>query len=182
MVEIMKPFLKSFVTISALSSLVVAPILLSPGEASAQPKKGTDASYVGAGIAAGVTNGGQNGDAATFGGNITGRVKVPKTPLSARTQINFSDETSAIIPHVSADLGIAKGTNLYVGVGYQFVEDNGQPTPSGNDDGVAVVAGVEKQVGNKFMVYSNATVGINAYENSSASAVSINGGLGYRFR
>jgi hypothetical protein len=180
----MKRLLKSFVTISALSSIVIAPVVISAGQASAQPqpKKGTDASYVGAGVSAGLTNGGQNGDAATFGGNVTGRLKLGETPFSARGQVNFSSETSAIIPHVSADLGIAKGTNAYVGVGYQFVEANGQPTPSGNDDGVALVAGVESEVGKNFLIYSNATVGVNAYENSPASAVSINGGLGYRFK
>lgn len=177
----MKRLLKSFVTISALSSVIVAPIFLSAGQASAQPK-GTDASYIGAGVAAGVTNGGQNGDAATFGGNLTGRLKLGETPFSARTQINFSGETSAIIPHVTADMGIAKGTNAYVGVGYQFVEANGKPTPSGNDDAIAVVAGVESEVGRNFLIYSNATVGVNAYENSPASAVSINGGIGYRFK
>lgn len=180
----MQRFLKSFVTISALSSLVVAPVLLGAGEASAQPQKqsGTNASYVGAGVSVGVTNGGQNNDAATFGGNLTGRLKLGNTPFSARGQVNFSDQTSAIIPHVSADVGIAKGTNAYVGVGYQFVEQNGRPTPSGNDDGVAVVAGVESEVARNFLIYSNATVGINAYENGPASAVSINGGLGYRFK
>lgn len=181
----MKRLLKSFVTISALSSMVVAPVFLFAGEASALPrqtKQGTDANYVGAGVSAGVTNGGQSGDAATFGGNVTSRLKIGNTPLSARGQINFSDQTSAIIPHVSADVGIARGTNAYVGVGYQFVEANGRPTPSGNKDGVAVVAGVESEVGNSFMIYSNATLGVNAYENSPASAVSINGGVGYRFR
>ncbi|ARV61831.1 hypothetical protein BZZ01_27265 [Nostocales cyanobacterium HT-58-2] len=181
----MKRLLKSFVTISALSSVVVAPLIFSAGEASALPrptKKGTDASYVGAGVSAGLTNGGQNGDASTFGGNVTSRLKLGDTPLSARGQLNFSDQTTAIIPHVSADLGIAKGTNAYVGVGYQFVEANGKPTPSGNRDGVAVVAGVESEVSRNFLIYSNATVGVNAYENSPASAVSINGGLGYRFK
>lgn len=53
----MKRLLKSFVTISALSSLIVTPLVLSAGQASAEIKKGTDASYVGAGVAAGVTSG-----------------------------------------------------------------------------------------------------------------------------
>ncbi|NMG10810.1 hypothetical protein [Brasilonema sp. UFV-L1] len=181
----MKRLLKSFVTISALSSVVVAPIFLSAGEASAFPRpaqNGTDASYVGGGISAGVTNGGQAGDAATFGGNATGRLKLGDTPLSARGTVTFGDQTSAIIPHVSADVGIAKNTNAYVGVGYQFVESNGKPTPTGNKDGVAVVAGVESEVAKNFLIYSNATVGVNAYKNSPASAVGINSGVGIRFK
>ncbi|MEH2143738.1 hypothetical protein [Nostoc sp.] len=48
----MKRLLKSFMTISALSSLIVAPLVLSAGQASAETKKVTDASYVGAGVAA----------------------------------------------------------------------------------------------------------------------------------
>jgi hypothetical protein len=101
----MKRFIKSFVTISALSSLVVAPIFLSAGQASAETKKGTDASYVGAGTAFGVTNGGQTGDAATFGGNVTGRLKLGDTPFSARGNVLWSDETTAIIPQVSGRCG-----------------------------------------------------------------------------
>ena len=178
----MRNLFKSFVIISALSTLSITTAFISAEQASAQPKKGTDASYVGAGIAAGVTNGGQDGDAANFGGNITGRVKLGKSPLSARTQILFSDDTSAIVPQLSVDAGIAKNTNAYVAAGYSFVEENGQPTPLGNKDSVALTAGVETEVGKNFLVYSNATVGIDAYENSPASAVNIGGGLGYRFK
>jgi hypothetical protein len=181
----MKRLLKSFVTISALSSVVVAPIFLSAGQASALPQptqKGTDANYVGVGVSAGVTNGGQNSDAAGIGGNVTGRVKLGDTPLSARGHLLWGNETTSIIPQVSADLGIAKGTNAFVGVGYSFVEDKGKPSPLGNKDGLALTAGVESELGNSFMVYSNATVGIDAYKNSPASALSINGGLGYRFK
>lgn len=181
----MKRLLKSFVTISALSSVVVAPIFLSAGQASALPqptKNGTDANYVGAGVAAGVTNGGQKNDAAAIGGNVTGRVKLGDSPLSARGQVLWGDQTSAIIPQVSADVGIAQGTNAFFGVGYSFVEKDGKSSPLGNKDGVALTAGVESEIGNSFMIYSNATVGVNAYKNSPGSALSINGGLGYRFR
>jgi hypothetical protein len=178
----MKRFIKSFVTISALSSLVVAPIFLSAGQADAETKIGTDASYVGAGVGVGVTNGGQTGDAATFGGNLTGRLKLGDTPFSARGHVLWSDQTTAIIPQVSADVGIAKNTNAFLGVGYSFVEANGKPTPLGNKDGVAVTAGVESEVTKNFLLYSNATLGIDAYKNSSASALSIQSGIGVRFK
>ncbi|MDJ0774431.1 MAG: hypothetical protein QNJ49_13590, partial [Mastigocoleus sp. MO_167.B18] len=101
---------------------------------------------------------------------------------SARTQILFSDDTTAIVPQVSVDAGIAKNTNAYVAAGYSFVEKNGQPTPLGNKDSVAVTAGVETEVGKNFLIYSNATVGVDAYENSPASAINVGGGLGYRFK
>jgi hypothetical protein len=178
----MKGVMKSFMTISALSALVIAPMFVSAGRASAESQKGTDASYVGVGIAPGLTNGGQNGDAATFGGQIVGRAKMGTLPLSVRGQIDFSDQTSAITPHLTADIPVARNTNVYVGAGYRFVEKDGRPTPVGNKDGVAVVAGVESEVAKNFLVYSNATVGINAYKNSSASSVSTGFGVGYRFK
>lgn len=119
----MKRLLKSFVTFSALSSLIVAPLFLSSGQASAETKKGTDASYVGAGVAAGVTSGGEGiNDAATFGGNVTGRLKLGTTPFSVRGNVLWSDKTSAIIPELSVDVPIANKTNAYLTGGYSFVE------------------------------------------------------------
>ena len=178
----MKLFLKSLITISALSSLVISSAFLGAGKAAAETQKGTDASYVGAGIAAGVTNGGQDNDAATFGGNLTGRWKIGNTPFSARGNVLWSEETSAIIPEVSFDVPIANNTNVFLSGGYSWVEANGNPTPLGNRDSVVVGAGVESEVGKNFLVYTNAKVGLKAYQNSSASAVSINGGIGYRFK
>ena len=179
----MKRVIKSFLAISALSSLVVSPLVLSAGQASAEtPQKGTDASYVGAGIAAGVTNGGRDNDAATFGGNLTGRVKLGDAPVSVRGNVLWSDQTSAIIPELSLDVPIANRTNAFITGGYSFVEKDGKPTPLGNRDAVVVGAGVESEVANNFLVYTNAKVGLRAYQNSPASAVSINGGIGYRFK
>ncbi|TVP63614.1 MAG: hypothetical protein EA343_07840 [Nodularia sp. (in: Bacteria)] len=178
----MKNILKSFVAISALSSFVVAPLIINAGQASAQPQRGTDASYVGAGFAAGVTSGGQVNDAASFGGNLTGRLKLGNTPLSARGNVLWNDQTTAIIPELSVDVPIANRTNAFVTGGYSFIEQNGLPTPLGNRDSVVVGAGVESEVAKNFMIYSNAKVGLRAYQNSPASAVSINGGVGYRFR
>lgn len=178
----MKPLLKSLVTISALSSLVIIPAFLSVGKAAAETQKGTDASYVGVGVAAGVTSGGRGNDAATFGGNVTGRLKLGNTPFSARGNVLWSDETSAIIPEVSVDLPIANKTNAFITGGYSFVETDGKPTPLGNRDSVVVGAGVESEVAKNLLVYTNAKVGLKAYQNTNASAVSINGGIGYRFK
>jgi hypothetical protein len=181
-VKIMKPLLKSLVAISALSSLVITPAFLSVGKAAAETQKGTDASYIGAGVSAGVTNGGQNNDAATFGGNITGRVKLGNAPVSIRGNVLWSDDTSAIIPEVSFDVPIANKTNVFVTGGYSFVEQDGKATPLGNRDSVTVGAGVESEVAKNLMIYTNAKVGLGAYQNSDASAVSINGGVGFRFK
>jgi hypothetical protein len=178
----MKRLLQSFVAISALSSLVIAPLVLNAGQAAAEQKKGTDASYVGAGVAANVTNGGLNNDAANFGGNIAGRVKLGSTPFSARGNVLWNDQTTSIIPEVSVDVPIANRTNAFVTGGYSFVEKDGRPSPLGNRDSVVVGAGVESEVANNFLVYTNAKVGLRAYQDSPASAVTINGGIGYRFK
>lgn len=176
----MKLTLKSVITVSALTATVLAPALLSAGSASAQPK-GTKADYIGAGVSAGVTNGGQNNDAATFGGNIQGRLTTQKAPISVRGSVIFSDDTSAIIPTVTYDVPIAKNTNVYVGGGYSFVESNGQPTPIGNDDAPIVTVGAEAQLGQNLVIYGDTKWGIDAYQNGGADSVSFQAGAGFNF-
>lgn len=176
----MKPTIKSVVTFSALAASAIAPVLLSAEMASARPT-GTDANYIGAGVAAGVTNGGQVNDAATFGGNIQGRITTQKAPVSLRGAILFSDDTSAIMPIVSYDVPITNNANVYVGAGYSFVEQDGQPTPLGNKNAPVVTVGAEAQFGRNIIVYGDTKLGIEAYQNSPASAVSFQAGAGYRF-
>lgn len=176
----MKRNLKSFVTFSTLAATAIAPVLLSADMASAKPT-GTDANYIGAGVAAGVTNGGQNNDAATFGGNIQGRVTTSKAPVSLRGAVLFSDDTSAIMPIVSYDVPVTNNANVYVGAGYSFIEEDGQPTPLGNKNAPVVTVGAEAQFGRNIVVYGDTKLGIEAYEDSPASAVSIQAGAGYRF-
>ena len=176
----MKLTLKSVFSITTLAATLIAPVLLSAGNASAQPK-GTDANYVGAGISAGVTNGGQNADAANLGGNIQARLTTSKAPVSVRGSVLFSEDTSAIMPMVTYDLPVAKNTNVYVGGGYSFVEENGKPTPLGNQDSPVVTVGAESQLGQNLVVYGDTKLGINAYQNSPASAVSVQVGAGVRF-
>lgn len=176
----MKSLIKSIAAISSLSLLAIAPLFLSAGAASAQTK-GTDATYVGAGVAIGATNGGQGNDAAAFGGNIQGRIAVPQVPVSLRGSVLFTDKNSAVIPALTYDAPIAKNTNLYTGVGYSFVQNQGVTTPLGNRDSVVLTTGVESEVAKNIMVYGDAKYGINAYKNSPASALSFQMGVGYRF-
>jgi hypothetical protein len=177
----MKLTFKSVVSLSALTA-VIAPVLLSAGMASAKPA-GTNASYVGGGVAAGVTNGGSaaGGDAATFGGNIQGRLAAPNVPVSARGAVLFSDDTSAIMPMVSYDVPVTNNANVYVGAGYSFVESQGQPTPLGNQSAPVVTVGAEAQLGQNIVIYGDTKLGINAYRDSSASAVSVQAGAGFKF-
>lgn len=166
--------------IAALSALCIVPVFLSSGVASARPIP-FDGSYVGAGVAAGVTNGGQQGDAATFGGNIQGRVAIPNAPISVRGAVLFTNRNSAVMPMLTYDVPVANNTNFYIGGGYSFVQKDGQPTPLGNRDAAVVMAGAESGLGDHIVVYGDAKFGIRAYKNSPASALSFQAGLGYRF-
>ncbi len=176
----MKLTIKSIVALSALVATAIAPVILSANRASAEPM-GTKANYIGVGVAAGVTNGGENNDAANFGGNIQGRFTTDKAPVSLRGAILFSGDNTAIMPIVSYDVPITDNANIYVGAGYSFTEKNGQATPLGNTDAPVVTVGAEAQLGQNVVIYGDTKVGINAYENSSGSAVSIQAGAGVKF-
>ncbi|MEH2313699.1 MAG: hypothetical protein V7K35_20395 [Nostoc sp.] len=64
---------------------------------------------------------------------------------------------------------IANRTNVYLTGGYYFVKKNGSPTLYVTEIPVVIDAGVESQVANNFLVYTNAKVGLGAYQNSDAS-------------
>jgi len=164
----------------AMSALAIVPTLLSAGPASAKPIY-FDGSYVGAGIAAGVTNGGREGESATFGGNIQGRIAIPTVPISVRGAVLFTDENSTVIPTLTYDVPIANNANVYLGAGYSFVQKDGEPTPLGNRDSAVITAGAEAGIGEYIVGYGDVKWGIDAYKNSPASALSIQAGLGYRF-
>lgn len=188
--------LKVSKTIAAVSAISAASILVSGGAAFAQSvnsttntnvvvvntnQKGFGGAYVGAGPAFGVTNGGQQEDAALVGGNIQGRIQVPNTPVSARGAILFGPNNTAIMPIVTYDVPVAKNTNVYVGGGYSFVEKDGKNAVLGNKDAPVVTVGAESSITRDVVVYGDAKWGINAYENSNADAISLQAGLGYRF-
>ncbi|MDZ8185514.1 MAG: hypothetical protein RMX96_11750 [Nostoc sp. ChiSLP02] len=162
------------------SVLAVASIILSGGIASAQTA-GTNANYIGAGIAVGATSGGQGNDGSQVGGNVQGRYVVPQTPFSVRGSVLYGGDAAAIMPIVTYDAPIAKNTNVYLGGGYSFVTDQGQNSPLGNENAPVVTLGVESQVTNNVIAYGDTKWGIDAYRNSDADAVSFQAGLGYRF-
>ncbi|WP_017315216.1 outer membrane beta-barrel protein [Mastigocladopsis repens] len=167
----------------ATSALVFASVVLSAGMASAQvaPTRGMTANYLGAGVAAGVTNGGQDNDAATFGGNIQGRFAVPQAPVSVRGSVLFGGDSTAAMPILTYDAPIGKNTNVYIGGGYSFQTDEGQASQLGNQNAPVLTLGAETEVAKNIIVYGDAKWGIDAYENSSADALSLQTGVGLRF-
>jgi hypothetical protein len=173
----MKLSLKSF---AILSALVITPVVVGAGSVSAQPVR-FDGSYVGAGVNAGLTNGGRTGDAATFGGNVQGRFAIPNTPVSVRGTVAFNGENSAVIPSLSYDLPIAKNTNVYAGAGYSFVQKDGKATQVGNKDAAVLQLGVESEVARGVVLYTDAKYGINAYQGSGSGSLSLQTGVGIKF-
>ncbi|NES21696.1 MAG: porin family protein [Symploca sp. SIO3E6] len=181
----MKLSRKSICAISTLAATLIIPVVVSAGNALAETRviaeRGTDANYIGGGVAAGITNGGEDGDAANLGVNIQGRFTTPQAPVSLRGAVLAGEETTAIMPMVSYDVGVAKNTNVYVGGGYSFVEEDGKPSPLGNRDAIVLTAGAETEFAHNIVGYTDVKVGINAYENSPAEAVSLQAGVGYSF-
>lgn len=175
----MRLSLKVFRGISALA-LAIVPSMMMVGQASAQPMR-FDGSYLGAGVTAGVTNGGANNDAASTGGNIQGRFTTSAAPVSIRGALLFNGDNANIIPTVTYDQRVTDNANVYAGVGYSFVDKNNQPAPLGNRDSLVLTAGAEAAVTKDIVVYGDAKYGLNAYENSSADALSLQAGVGYRF-
>jgi hypothetical protein len=174
----MKFSLKSIATFSALSALAIAPVFLSADAASALPA-GMDGAYIGGGFAAGVTS--SDGGDTTSGGNIQGRVAIPSTPLSARGSILFSDDTSALMPILTYDLPVSNSANLYAGAGYSFVEKDGQASPLGDQDAFVLTTGAEAAIARNVVLYGDVKLGLDAFQDSSDPAVSLQFGAGYRF-
>ncbi|MBF2067267.1 MAG: outer membrane beta-barrel protein [Calothrix sp. C42_A2020_038] len=172
--------------LTATAALALSSIFVSAGIASAQPvqqlqPKGMNGSYIGAGVAAGVTNGGQQEDAATLGGNVQGRYAIPQSQVSVRGAALFGGNSTALIPMVTLDAPVAQNTNVYIGGGYSFQTEEGKASPLGNKNAPVITLGAESEVARNTVIYGDAKWGINAYKNSSADAVSLQAGVGYRF-
>jgi hypothetical protein len=185
------------------STLAVASVVLSAGIASAQSAptqsaptqsaptqsaptqeaatRGMNGSYLGAGVSAGVTNGGRQNDAALLGGNIQGRYAVPNAPVSVRGSVLFGGDSTAAMPMLTYDAPIAKNTNVYIGGGYSFQTEEGQASQLGNQNAPVVTLGAESEVAKNVVVYGDAKWGIDAYQGSDADAVSLQTGVGFRF-
>jgi len=179
--------LRSTLTISALCTLSLVSVVLDASKAHAQTR-GLPGSYVGVGIGAGVTDdgisegeGGDDGDDEVFGGSVQGRYAIPNSPVSLRGTVLFGGEATAIMPMLTVDVPVADNTNLYLGGGYSFVTNDGKSTQLGNQNSVVLTTGVETGVSQNVVLYGDIKVGIDAYEDDSREAASLQLGVGYRF-
>jgi hypothetical protein len=142
---------------------------------------GTDASYLGAGINGGLTSGITAAEQSKSGGTLYGRFALPQTKISARGGVTFTDKISALTPKLTYDVAVAPGTNIFFGGGYNFVSDRNTNTPLGNKSTPVISLGAESQLANNVVIFGGADLGLNAYENTNSSAISIQGGAGFRF-
>lgn len=176
----MNRILQTLLTRSAILLAIATPTFLLADAASAQSLlRGMDGSYIGAGIAAGVTED-ENGDT-SFGGNVQGRADIPLAPVSVRGAALIGEDGAALMPLVTYDVPIAPRTNLYLGGGYSFVTNEGSATPLGDQSAPVLTAGAETAVARNVVVYGDAKVGFDAYENSNDAAVSLQLGAAFRF-
>ena len=179
----------------AISVLAIAPIISAINPVSAAPKYvaqaatevaapqsiGTTSNYLGAGVSSGLTNDNTTSSQAKSGGTLYGRYSFPQSKLSARAGIVFTDKISAVTPKLTYDVGVAPGTNIFVGAGYNFVNEKTASTPLGNKSAPVLSLGVESQLANNVLVFGSADLGVNAYQNSNNTAIAIQGGAGFRF-
>jgi hypothetical protein len=187
-------FNKSIKTI-AISALVLAPMVSAINPASAAPKYiaqtatelaapqsvGTTSNYLGAGVSSGLTTDNASGNQSKTGGTLYGRYAIPQSKLSARAGIVFTDKISAVTPKLTYDVGVAPGTNIFLGAGYNFVNEKNTSTPLGNKSAPVLSLGVESQLANNILVFGSADLGVNAYQNNNNTAIAIQGGAGFRF-
>ncbi len=179
----------------AISALVLAPIVSATNPASAAPKYiaqaateltspqsvGTTSNYLGAGVSSGLTTDNASGSQSKTGGTLYGRYAIPQSKLSARAGIVFTDKISAVTPKLTYDVGVAPGTNIFLGAGYNFVNEKNTSTPLGNKSAPVLSLGVESQLANNVLVFGSADLGVNAYQNNNNTAIAIQGGAGFRF-
>ncbi|WP_310428227.1 hypothetical protein [Chamaesiphon sp. VAR_48_metabat_135_sub] len=195
----MKLSLIQAIKTAAISVLTLTPIISTVNPASAAPKYtdrviaqvtvdstapqsiGTQSNYLGAGVSGGLTSGNAPGEQAKSGGSLYGRYSIPQTKLSARAGVVFTDKISAVTPKLTYDVGVAPGTNIFVGAGYNFVNEQTASTPLGNKSAPVLSLGMESQLANNVLVFGSADLGLNAYQNTNNTAVALQGGAGFRF-
>lgn len=163
----------------ALSGAVLSTgiVLGNSSEASAQAAYG---SYVGVGPAFGLTEGSLN-EPSQDALVIAARYKLLKLPISLRAQALVLNDNTAIVPTVSYDIPLSWQADAYIGAGVSF-SDGDSTSPLGNKDAFAIQPGIDYALPNsKLVIFGNAIIAFDAYREEGGTAVSVQGGVGWRF-
>ncbi|MEA5513441.1 hypothetical protein [Nodularia sp. UHCC 0506] len=166
----MKHLYSSVTALATGTVLSVVMIAIKPAQA--QVAYG---SYVGVGPTVGLTDGVQ------VGGVIAVRYKLLESPISFRAQALVGRNT-AVVPTVSYDVPINWQTDAYLGAGL-VLAGGGDSSPVGNKISFALQPGIDYVMPNsKTVIFGNAIIAFDAYrEGSGGAAISVQGGVGYRF-
>ncbi|MEA5583211.1 hypothetical protein VB620_17920 [Nodularia harveyana UHCC-0300] len=157
--------------VTALAASSALSLAISQQPAQAQVAYG---SYVGVGPTVGLTDGAQ------VGGVLAARYKLLKLPISFRAQA-LVGQNIAVVPTVSYDLPLNWQTDAYLGAGLVLV-DGETSSPVGNKISFALQPGIDYVVPNSnTVIFGNAIIAFDAYRDSSTPAISVQGGVGYRF-
>jgi hypothetical protein len=161
-------YFKYVVSVVAASVLGLA---MSSNPAQAQVAYG---SYVGVGPTVGLSDGAQ------IGGVIAARYKLLESPISFRAQALVGQST-ALVPTVSYDFPLNWQTDAYLGAGLVFAGGD-SPSPVGNKISFALQPGIDYVVPNSnTVIFGNAIIAFDAYRNGGGTALSLQGGVGFKF-
>lgn len=160
------------------AALAVGITLTTSSSAMAQAAYG---SYVGAGVAVGLTSGDAGGEPTRTSAVVAARYKFLKLPVSIRAQALIGRRTT-LVPTISYDLPINWRTDAYIGVGAAVPLDDDRTTPLGNKTSFAIQPGVDYVLPNsQLVVFGNAVIAFDAYRQGGNTAASIQAGVGLRF-
>ncbi|SRR5579883_3401430 len=159
-------------------ALAVGMTLCTPSSASAQAAYG---SYVGAGVAVGLTSGNEGGEPTRTSAVIAARYKFLKLPISIRAQALIGKRTT-LVPAVSYDIPINWHADAYIGAGAVIPLDDDRTTPLGNKTAFAIQPGIDYVLPNsQFVVFGNAVIAFDAYRKGGNTAASLQAGVGLKF-
>lgn len=155
---------------------------MTPSDASAQAAYG---SYIGVGASFGLTEGEEAlGEEQNNSGVISFRYDILRAPISVRAQLLAFSDTTAFVPTVSYDVPLSWQADAYLGAGVAFQDggDDRDTSPIGNQTAFVLQPGIDYFFPySNMVVYGNAIIAFDAYEESGDTAASLQTGVGIRF-
>lgn len=154
--------MKNIISASAILGSIFVPSMV---HAESMP-----GSYVGPGVAVGL-----NGQGA--GASLVGRLDAPNAPVSLRPQLTLTESLEAALG-ATVDVGVGGNTNLYVGGGAAFRDQNATGGVLTVEDDVVGYAqlGVETLLSPRTVLYVDAKLALTDEVRLVPTA-----GLSYRF-
>ncbi len=163
------------------SAFAIGITLFTPRPALAQAAYG---SYVGVGASFGLTDGSGSNEGQDTAAVISARYRFLRLPISVRAQALVFTDTNAFVPTVSYDIPITWQADAYLGAGVAFQNggSDDDASPIGNQTSFVLQPGIDYALPNsRLVVFGNAIIAFDAYDQGSGAAASLQTGVGYRF-